>query len=118
MSSKVDGHTHGVGCYGWHRGHYQCALDEIKRLNDALSSAWDSLNELRGDAKEAEERAFQALDRPAPETGESLFRIPGTNTGHGHVWPRPDGLIARCGGPGICKQCALDQAECDRAKAL
>lgn len=68
MSSKVDGHTHGVGCYGWHRGHYQCALDEIKRLNDALSSAWDSLNELRGDAKEAEDRAFKALDRPAPET--------------------------------------------------
>lgn len=33
---------------------------------------------------------------------------PGTNTGHGHVWPRPDGVRARCGGPGVCGTCALD----------
>lgn len=33
---------------------------------------------------------------------------PGTNTGHGHVWPRPDGVKARCGGPGICEECASD----------
>lgn len=25
--------------------------------------------------------------------------------GHGHVTPRPDGLKARCGGPGICHTC-------------
>lgn len=31
-----------------------------------------------------------------------------SNTGHGHVFPRPDGMRARCGGPGICKACALD----------
>lgn len=35
---------------------------------------------------------------------------PGTNTGHGHVWPRPDGSVARCGGPGLCPQCARDEA--------
>lgn len=35
-------------------------------------------------------------------------QAPGTNTGHGHVWPRPDGMKARCGGPAICTQCALD----------
>lgn len=29
-----------------------------------------------------------------------------TNTGHGHVYPRPDGVKARCGGPGICSECA------------
>lgn len=34
--------------------------------------------------------------------------VPNTNTGHGHVWARPDGVKARCGGPGICKQCSLD----------
>ncbi len=33
---------------------------------------------------------------------------PGTNTGHGHVWPRPDGARARCGGPKLCRECALD----------
>ena len=35
---------------------------------------------------------------------------PGTNSGHGHVWPRPDGVKMRCGGPRICSACALDNA--------
>lgn len=30
------------------------------------------------------------------------------NTGHGHVFPRPDGVKARCGGPGICMECSLE----------
>lgn len=30
------------------------------------------------------------------------------NTGHGHVYPRPDGVKARCGGPGICSVCSLE----------
>ena len=30
------------------------------------------------------------------------------NTGHGHVYPRPDGNKARCGGPRMCSECALD----------
>lgn len=34
----------------------------------------------------------------------------GTNSGHGHVWPRPDGLRARCGGRGICAECSRDFA--------
>lgn len=34
----------------------------------------------------------------------------GQNTGHGHVFPRPDGVRARCGGPAICSMCAKDQA--------
>jgi hypothetical protein len=36
--------------------------------------------------------------------------IPGTNTGHGHVWERPDGKKARCGGEGLCSQCKADAA--------
>lgn len=32
------------------------------------------------------------------------------NMGHGHVYARPDKLLARCGGPGICAECSLDQA--------
>ena len=35
---------------------------------------------------------------------------PGTNTGHGHAWERPDGMKARCGGPALCRQCATDAA--------
>lgn len=33
----------------------------------------------------------------------------GTNTGHGHVWVRPDGMKARCGGPAMCSECAADK---------
>ena len=32
------------------------------------------------------------------------------NTGHGHVFPRPDGVRARCGGPGMCAECSRDLA--------
>lgn len=32
------------------------------------------------------------------------------NIGHGHVWARPDGVKARCGGPGICSECSRDLA--------
>lgn len=37
---------------------------------------------------------------------ETLF----TNGGHGHVFPRPDGHRARCGGPPLCSECARDLA--------
>lgn len=30
---------------------------------------------------------------------------------HGHVNPRPDGAVARCGGPAICSVCALELAQ-------
>ncbi len=40
-----------------------------------------------------------------------MANVPGTNTGHGHVWARPDGSRARCGGPRMCKECARDAAE-------
>jgi len=36
------------------------------------------------------------------------------NVGHGHVYPRPDGMKARCGGPAICSECAADLARQDR----
>ena len=40
------------------------------------------------------------------------------NTGHGHVHPRPDGVRARCGGPGICQECSLESFLVERDKAL
>jgi hypothetical protein len=30
--------------------------------------------------------------------------------GHGHVYPEPEGRKARCGGPAICRKCAIDLA--------
>lgn len=41
---------------------------------------------------------------------------PGTNGGHGHVWARPDGYKARCGGPGLCIPCSLDLT--DKIKSM
>lgn len=39
------------------------------------------------------------------------------NVGHGHVYPRTDGVKARCGGPGICKECSSDLAHQQREQA-
>lgn len=43
--------------------------------------------------------------KPGPAAGDPA------NTGHGHVRPRPDGMKARCGGPGICSECSVEQAQ-------
>ena len=32
------------------------------------------------------------------------------NFGHGHVYPRPDGVKMRCGGPRLCPRCSDDLA--------
>lgn len=39
-----------------------------------------------------------------------------SNTGHGHVFPRPDGVKARCGGPSLCSECVRDYARYAREK--
>jgi hypothetical protein len=58
--------------------------------------------------------ALDAMNVPSDEpptgirmTGE-LARV-GGNSGHGHAWSRPDGVRARCGGPGLCIECSYDQ---------
>lgn len=45
----------------------------------------------------------------------SEFDRIGTNSGHGHAWARPDGVKARCGGVGLCRECARDFALVNRA---
>jgi hypothetical protein len=38
-----------------------------------------------------------------------LLKAEGTkNTGHGHVFTRPDSTVMRCGGPGMCTECTKD----------
>lgn len=39
------------------------------------------------------------------------------NTGHGHVYPREDGVRARCGGPACCHECARDLARQQQERA-
>ena len=48
---------------------------------------------------------YTAASKPEPG---STAAHGNPNTGHGHVFPRPDGVKARCGGPAICAECALD----------
>lgn len=38
----------------------------------------------------------------------------GINSGHGHVFLRPDKVRTRCGGPGMCKLCSADLVEAQR----
>ncbi len=42
-----------------------------------------------------------------------MSRNPNLCLGHGHVFPRPDGAKARCGGPALCADCRSDQAKAD-----
>jgi hypothetical protein len=52
---------------------------------------------------------FLKRSLPAKSIKEEKNYI-GANTGHGHVWERPDGMKAKCGGPSICSACAKDKA--------
>ena len=38
------------------------------------------------------------------------FMSTGLNVGHGHIFPRPDGHRAKCGGSAICPECKKDMA--------
>ena len=40
------------------------------------------------------------------------------SNGHGHVTPNADGSLARCGGPGLCKSCAVELARLNAQIAL
>jgi hypothetical protein len=46
----------------------------------------------------------------APAAGR---RGPVANVGHGHVYPRTDGVKMRCGGVGICSECSRDKVRKD-----
>lgn len=47
--------------------------------------------------------------RPNPPPVVSAARA-GLVNGHGHVTPNPDGSRARCGGPGLCEECSMEEA--------
>lgn len=40
----------------------------------------------------------------------AALELAAANSGHGHVYPRADGVKVRCGGPALCVECARDQA--------
>jgi hypothetical protein len=65
--------------------------DRVLREHERAASQWDTAQAPRVNAQAA-------------------------NTGHGHVRPRPDGLMARCGGPGICVACARELGAAEARK--
>jgi len=69
------------------REHF-AAQDDLRRYKEAAMSASGSFS----------------------MTGTPIGTRIGTNTGHGHVWKRPDGAVAKCGGPALCTECARDLA--------
>lgn len=62
--------------------------------------------EIMTELKRVSETVEAALSETAGAVPE-YSRI-ATNTGHGHVWERPDGFRARCGGVGLCGECKAD----------
>ena len=73
------------------------------------------------DFPEINARIYRAMLAAAPPAPAGVSRdtrvrhaqtvaqcISAASIGHGHVFPRPDGVKARCGGPGICPQCSKD----------
>lgn len=52
--------------------------------------------------------AWQASRATLVSNEAKPVRESGSNIGHGHVFPRADGVIARCGGPEMCRDCRSD----------
>lgn len=75
--------------------------EELKAENEALRKDRDTAIKALGISLDEWSKLAGKLDESRP------------NTGHGHVFPRADGVRARCGGPKMCKECSFDQAAKD-----
>jgi len=83
--------------------------------NDRASFDPDDLQGLVDGLVEHLTGVFSEAFAQVSVSGDGLAKGPGTNNGHGHVWERPDGMKARCGGPGFCSQCAADEGKYGQA---
>jgi hypothetical protein len=50
--------------------------------------------------------------------GKLTLSSVGLNIGHGHVFPRADGLRAMCEGPPMCSECSKDQERKAEVEAI
>lgn len=89
----------------------------------AWSTVEDVINSVRNqyDARVETDRELteispEKLEEMRVAAIKKVMPMYGTNVGHGHVWPRPDGSRAKCGGPGICDACSRDAAWVEAAK--
>lgn len=79
-------------------------------LSDIGSQPFADTTDAEALVRAGKQAALQANWVPAPAHN-------GHNTGHGHVYHRPDGVKARCGGPAMCSDCAIDLARLIKAGA-
>ena len=114
---------HMSGYFGAHRATLESALRELiadaaiepyrealRNLLDVASADADDLEWIKAWAA-ARALLEQSHDAAAPSPQPDTVQVPQkVDHGHGHVWPRADGVKARCGGPAMCKLCALDHA--------
>lgn len=85
-------------------------INELRLMVEALAKNVKGLN------RTEEMKWKDAYSRLIAGTFDNGPRNANPNSGHGHVFPRPDGVIARCGGPSICAECALDKVRADNAE--
>ena len=87
--------------------------DTAKRSDPYKGKSWQELRDVIADYESAIcygvpcTNCAKLLDKlyAAEVELETLKR---GNTGHGHVYPRADGVRMRCGGPSMCRECAKD----------
>lgn len=91
---------------GGNRPLYDAMEGESKRILEAGArhhlSALEWIKDTEG---------FTGIKGPAGLKGPAAITNESLNTGHGHVFPRPDGRVARCGGPTLCGVCFADLAK-------
>lgn len=92
--------------------------DYMLGFSDGMKEAPDCQCQISGLGDDSAEPHVYTASQPAPSTAGDASPATGTNTGHGHVWARPDGVRMRCGGPRVCSVCASDKAAILQSTAL
>ena len=87
------------------------AASEIEDLRKALSEKVDFIEKyIEQNQQLVVTNVMPLVEGEVTAVPAAEPRPPGLNFGHGHVFPREDGVIYRCGGPGLCSECSIDQA--------
>lgn len=83
--------------------------EEARKLVNRYTNAflgWYERNDPEAEYAKAARELLDALAAPTSPAPAPATPVPEPrSTGHGHVFPRPDGLLARCGGPRLCLFC-------------
>lgn len=98
----------------------ECGKKDIAALiaeNDLHKRFIDEYSKSLGQLQSKYEMSKAENEALKQEVKELHRKIGGSAThpdkGHGHVFPRSDGIRMRCGGPGMCAECRADKARKD-----